>query len=276
MTRPVVEPLTSRARLSFSVRDSVTASRRFVMQSARQIDTLVISIIMPVFFVLLFSYVFGSSINVPGGHYRSYLVSGMLAQGTLYSAGTVAVAVASDMRAGVIDRFKTMPISRSSILVGRSISTGILGLPGLAVMTGCAFAVGWRPHRGVGDTIGGFALIMLFAAAMSWVGGLIGLIASSPEAANGIAMIPAFMLGFISNVYVDPTHMPTWLRVPAEWNPTSAVVSAVRELFGTAIGPAPAGVWSLDHPIVTTIAMAGVMLVVLVPLSVRRYSRMVS
>lgn len=275
MTHPIVEPLTPVARLRFSVRDATTATRRFVLRSARELDAVVIMLIMPVFFVLLFGYVFGSSITVPGGHYRSYLMSGMLAQGTLFAAGTVAVAVATDMREGVIDRFKTMPIARSSVLVGRSISTGIVGLPGMAVMTGCAYAVGWRPERGMSYTLAGFGLILLFAWATSWVGCAVGLIASSPEAANGLSMVPTFLLGFVSNVYVDPAHMPTWLRVAADWNPVSAVVAASRELFGTADGPAPPGVWTLQHPVITTLIMTGLLFAVVIPLSVRRYSRMV-
>jgi ABC-2 type transport system permease protein len=275
MRQPIVEPLTAAARLRFSVRDAVTVTRLFALRSTHELDAVAISIVMPVIFVLLFSYVFGSSMTVPGGDYRSYLLSGMLAQGTLFSAGTVAVAVATDMRDGVIDRFKTMPISRSSVLFGRTIATGVAGLPGLAVMTGCAFAVGLRPQRGLGETIGAFALIFCFAWTVCWVGAIVGLLASSPGAANGLTMVPSFLLAFVSNVHVDPARMPTWLRLIAEWNPLSAVVAAVRELFGTASGPAPDGVWHLQHPIVTTVAMTVVLFAVLVPWSVRLYSRMV-
>jgi ABC-type multidrug transport system permease subunit len=228
---------------------------------------------MPVIFILVFSYVFGSSIAVPGGDYTSYLLSGMLPQGMLFSAGTVAVAVAADMREGVIDRLRAMPIARSSVLLGRTIATGIAGLPGLAVMTACAFAIGLRPQRGLGETIGAFAVILCFAWAMTWVGAVIGLLASSPGAANGLSMAPSLLLAFISNVYVDPASMPAWLRVLAEWNPLSAVVAAVRRLLGTSRGPAPDGVWPLQYPIVSTIVVIAVLFAVLVPWSVRLYSR---
>lgn len=269
----VVEPLTPAARLRCSVGDTLTVTRMYALRSIREVDAVAVSIVMPVIFILLFSFVFGSSISVPGGDYTSYLLSGMLPQGTLFSAGTVAVALAADMREGVIDRFRAMPISRSSVLLGRTIATGIAGLPGLAVMTACAFAIGLRPQRGLGHTVAAFALILCFAWAMSWVGAAIGLLASSPGAANGLSMAPSLLLAFISNVYVDPANMPGWLRVFAEWNPLSAVVAAVRELFGTSGGPPPHGVWALRYPIVTSIVVIAVLFAVLVPWSVRLYSR---
>src|SRR5262249_55439569 len=121
MTRAVIEPLTAAARLRFSARDTATATPPYTLRRAREIDAVAVSIVMPVIFILLFSYVFGSSITVPGGNYTSYLLSGMLPQSMLFSAGTVAVAVAAEMREGVIDRFRAMPIARSSVLLGRTI-----------------------------------------------------------------------------------------------------------------------------------------------------------
>jgi len=269
----VIEPLTPVARLSFALRDSVTITRRYVLRELQHPDAVVLSLIMPVIMVILFAYVFGSSISVPGGHYRTYLMSGMFAQGTLFSAGGVAVAVAADMREGVIDRFKTMPIARSSVLTGHSIATVVTGLPGLAMMTACAYIVGWRPLAGAGDAVAAFALLLFFGWAMRWVGAAIGLYVSGPEAANQISILPTLLLGFVSNVFVDPARMPTWLRLIADWNPVSAVVAAARELFGTAQGPPPSDVWTLQHPIITTIVIAVLIVAVVAPLSVRRYAR---
>jgi ABC-2 type transport system permease protein len=181
------------------------------------------------------------------------------------------VAVAADMREGVIARFKTMPIARSSVLVGRSIATIITSIPGLTVMTVSAYVVGWRPLGGLGDTIGAFALLFLFGWAMRWIGAAIGLFASGPESANQLTVLPALLLGFVSNVFVDPARMPAWLRVVADWNPVSAVAAAARELFGTA--QAPSNVWTLQHPVITTVAMAVLLVAVVAPLAVRRYSR---
>jgi ABC-2 type transport system permease protein len=228
------------------------------------------SVLMPVVFVVLFGYVFGSAIHVPGGHYRTYLMSGLFAQTALFSSSSVAVAVATDMSEGVIDRFRTLPIARSAVLLGRTISTVIIGLPSLAVMITCALVVGWRPDAGLASAVAGFALLALFGFAMSWVGALTGMLARSPQAADGLSMLPAFVLGFVSNVFVPTAGLPAWLRVVAEWNPLSAVVAAARQLFGTPQG-GTAGVWTLQHPVPTTLAMGLVLLAVLVPLSVRRY-----
>ncbi|MFR0358573.1 ABC transporter permease [Streptomyces sediminimaris] len=267
------EPLTALARTRFSLRDMATATRMYILRSLRETDTLAVSIVMPVIFVLVFSYVFGGSVAVPGGDYEPYLLSGILPQGMLFAAGTVAVAVAADMREGVMDRFRVMPIARPSVLFGRTIATGIAGLPGLAVMTGCAFAMGLRPDRGPAHTLAAFAVMLSFAWAMAWVGAVIGLVVSGPGAANSLSMAPSLLLAFVSNVYVDPAHMPAWLRVAALWNPLSTVVAAVRRLFGVPTAPAPAGVLPLQHPVAASVVLIGLMFAVLVPLSVRLYGR---
>lgn len=274
MRRRIDEPLTVGARVRLSLRDTVTITRLYTLRSAQELDTVITNIVVPVFFILLFSYVFGSSILIPGGDYKSYLLSGMLAQGALFSAGTVALAVATDMREGIIDRFRTMPITRTSVLLGRTLATGLAGLPGFVMMTGCAFLVGLRPTTGLSDIVWAFTLILSFSWAMCWVGALIGLHASSPGAASGLTMAPTFLVAFVSNVHVDPASMPTVLRLAAEWNPLSAVVTAVRELLGTTAETPPPGVPTLQYPIVTTVVLTILLFVVLVPWSVRRFSTM--
>ena len=242
MTALIVEPLTPASRARFALADAVTAIRRFLLRSLRQPDIVVGGILMPIVFVLLFGYVFGSSIHVPGGNYRAYLMSGLFAQATLFSAAAVSVAVATDMSEGVIDRFKVLPITRSSVLIGRTVSTVIVGRPSTAVMITCALLVGWRAENGLGNAVAGFALLSLFGFAMGWVGAVIGLYAKSPQSADVFAMVPSFLLGFVSNVFVNTANMPAWLRIFANWNPMSAVVVASRTLFGTSQGaPAVAG-----------------------------------
>jgi ABC-2 type transport system permease protein len=266
-------PVPAQGSLRRGAVDAYNATRRYLIRGKRQPDIIFGSVLFPVVFVVLFGYVFGSSISIPGGNYHSYLMSGLFAQSTLFASANVAVAVATDMNEGVIDRFKTLPIARSSILIGRGISTMILGLPALAVMIVCALAVGWRPENGIFDAFLGFLLIELFAFALCWLGILIGLVAKSSQAADVLINIPVFLLGFISNVFVDTSKMPFWLRDFANWNPVSAVVAAGRNLFGNSIGPPPAGVWSLEHPEITTIGLAVIIIAIFVPLSVRRYSR---
>ena len=243
------------------------------MRARRQPDVLIGSVLMPIIFVVLFGYVFGSSISVQGGDYRAYLMSGLFAQSTLFASSTLAVAVATDMSEGVIDRLKTMPVARSSVLVGRTIASVVIGLPSLAVMIACALAVGWSPEAGLGDAALGFLLLQLFGFSLAWVGVAIGLYAKSSQAADGISMIPAFLLGFLSNVFVDPARMPSWLQPFAQWNPMSAVVGSARHLFGTPGGAPVHGVWPLEHPIPTTIGMSALILAIFVPICVRRYNR---
>ena len=269
----LIEPSTTAERARFSLQDAATSLRRHLMRARRQPDVVVGSLLMPIIFVVLFGYVFGSSISVSGGNYRSYLMSGLFAQSALFASSSVAVAVATDMSEGVVDRLKTLPVARSSVLVGRTVANLIVGLPSLAVMIACALAVGWRPEAGIGDAVLGFVLVQLFAFSMAWIGVVIGLYARSPQAADAISMAPAFLLGFLSNVFVDPARMPSWLRPFAQWNPLSAVVGSARTLFGTTQGVPVHGVWPLQHPIAATILMSVLILSVCVPVGVRRYVR---
>ena len=268
----VIEPDGAAARFRFGLRDFYTMTRRYVLRARRQGDVIFGSVLTPVIFVVLFGYVFGSSISVPGGHYRAYLLSGLFAQGAIFASATVATAVATDMSEGVIDRMRTLPIARSAVLIGRSVSNTIIGLPALFVTIACALIVGWRADAGLGRAVLGFLLLQLFGFAMAWVGIWLGMIASSPQSADTLSMLPAFLLGFISNVFVPTQNMPPWLRVIAEWNPLSAVVAAARQLFGTTQGGAVPDVWSLQHPIPTTLGMSVALLALFIPLSVRRYT----
>jgi ABC-2 type transport system permease protein len=269
---PIAVPDGTTARLLEGLRDIRTVTMRYVLRAKSQSDVIIGSLLMPVIFIVLFGYVFGSAIHVPGGHYRSYLMSGLFAQMTIFGSSSVAVAVATDMSEGVIDRFRTLPIVRSSVLLGRTISTIIIGLPSLALMIGCGLLVGWRAEAGLGHAVAGFALLSLFGFAMSWIGALIGMVARSPQAADGLSMLPAFLLGFVSNVFVPTAGMPTWLRLFAEWNPVSAVVAAARQLFGNSRASQVSGVWPLEHAVPVTIGMS-VLLAVLIPVSVRLYAR---
>jgi ABC transporter DrrB family efflux protein len=263
----------ARRRRRYAVDDAYTATRRFLIRGRRQPDVIFGSVLIPVIFVVLFGYVFGSSISIPGGNYRSYLMPGLFAMSVLFNSNNVAVAVATDMSEGVVDRFRTLPIARSAIVIGRSISGMLLGIPALVVMILCGLAVGWRAEDGLGNAALAFLLFEFFGFAMGWLGILVGLLAGSAQAADVIITIPTFLLGFISSVFVDPSKMPTWLRVIADWNPMSALVTAGRQLFGNTIGRPPSGVWSLDHPIATTIGLALVIVVILFPICVRLYSR---
>jgi ABC-2 type transport system permease protein len=267
-----VEATTWSQRFGFGVADAYNLTRRYVLRARHQPDVVIGTLLLPIVFVVLFGYIFGSSISVGGGNYRSYLMSGLFAQTMMYSAGSVAVAVSTDMSEGVIDRFKAMPILRSAVLIGRTASALVVGLPAFLVMIGCALIVGWRPHTGIGQTVAGFLLLLLFGQACAWLGAYLGVVARSAQAAESLAMLPSFVLGFVSNVFVDPARLPTWLRVAAEWNPLSAVVTAARRLFGNESGPA-SDVWPLAHPIPAALLLTAVMFAVFVPLALRGYER---
>jgi ABC-2 type transport system permease protein len=269
----VIEPRNPADRFRFGLRDFYTMTRRYVLRARRQSDVIFGSLLSPIIFVVLFGYVFGSAITVPGGHYRAYLLSGLFAQTTLFASSTVAVAVATDMSEGVIDRMRTMPVARSAVLMGRAVSNSIIGLPALTVMISCALIVGWRAQAGLGRAVLGFLLLEVFGFAMAWVGIWLGMVARSPQSADVLSMLPSFLLGFISNVFVPTEGMPAWLRVVAQWNPLSAVVAAARQLFGTTQGGPVPQVWSLQHPVPTTLIMTALLLAVFVPLSVRLYTR---
>jgi ABC-2 type transport system permease protein len=267
----VVEPANRLDAFRFGLRDILTMTKRYVLRARYQPDIVAGSLLMPIIFVVLFGYVFGSAITVPGGHYRSYLMSGLFAQGTIFASSSIATAVATDMSEGVMDRMRTLPIARCAVLFGRTIANVVVGIPSAIVMVACALIVGWRPEAGVPKAFVAFLLLQLFGYAMAWVGATIGMAAKSPQAADVMSMLPSFLLGFISNVFVPTQHMPAWLRALAQWNPLSAVVAAARQLFGTTQGGAVPHVWSLEHPIVTTLGMAILLLAIFVPLSVRIY-----
>jgi ABC-2 type transport system permease protein len=270
---PAVRPATRAARLRQAIGDVRTVTMRYVLRARSQPDLIIGSLLMPVIFIVLFGYLFGSAIHVAGGHYRTYLISGLFAQMTIFGSSALAVAVATDMSEGVIDRFRTMPIARPAVLAGRTLSNVIVGLPGLAVMIGCGLLAGWRAQAGLLPAVAGFALLMLFGFAMSWIGALIGLSVRTPEAANTVGFIWIFPLTFLSNAFVPAQTMPGWLQPVANWNPVSATVYSLRDLFGNPTGYG-AGVkipWPMTHATGVSLAWSLLILATFVPLSVRKY-----
>ena len=230
--------------------------------------------IQPIMFVLLFSYVFGSAIAVPGGgDYHEFLIAGIFVQTLAFGAMNTAVGILGDMQEGVVDRFRTLPISRSSVLVGRAVASLIESSIGMAVMAMCGLIVGWTVHNGVGETLGGFALLAFFDFAMISVGMAIGLLVRTVGTAQAIAFVTLLPLSFLSIAFVPIDNMPTFLRTIAEWSPVSAMVVAVRELFGNP-NPIPDGAaWPLLHPIATSLMWCTVFTVTGLGFAVTRYTR---
>ena len=181
----------------------------------------------------------------------------------------IAVGVASDIRSGLMDRLRTLPIARGSVIAGRTIAEMAELMAGTAVVALCGLLVGWRPHGTVLETIGAFGLLWTMAFAVTWAGVLV----RDPDGADGIAMTIIFPLMFLSGIFVPVAGLPTPLREIAEINPLTSLATAVRELFGSATGPLP-DVFTLQHPVLTSLGWAAAFLIVFVPLAVRRYQRM--
>jgi ABC-2 type transport system permease protein len=266
-------PATALGRVRWGFADGVTVVVRNLIHLRRAPMQLVGEMIFPIVMVLLFGYVFGSAIPVPGGgNYREFLLPGLFAMTAFTSVMATSQAVAGDIQRGVMDRFRAMPMARSAVPFGQTGVDIVSGLLEIVLMACCGLAVGWRAHEGVGRMLAGFALLILMRYAVSWGGVLLGLAGKSEETVDHLAPL-IFPLTMIANTFVPTEGMPAWLRVVADWNPVSAVVAACRQLWGNA--PAASGELSLplQHPVAATLIWAGVLLAVFVPLSVRRFYR---
>jgi ABC transporter DrrB family efflux protein len=259
------------------VSDSLVVVRRNTIKIRRVPDLLVFATLSPIMFVLLFRYVFGSAIPLQGISYAEFLLPGILAQTVIFGSTTTGSAMADDMQKGLIDRFRSLPMSRSAVLVGRTVSDQVLNAVSIVVMLLTGLVVGWRPHTSVPEFVLGIVVLLAFAFAISWMMALVGLLVRTPEVVNNASFIVIFPLTFIANTFVPIEGFPTPLRIFAEWNPVSAVTQAARDLFGNTVPGAPEpDVWALANPTVYTLIWVVILLGVFVPLAVRQYERAAS
>ncbi|MBH0775134.1 ABC transporter permease [Nocardia bovistercoris] len=212
------------------VADSSVMLRRCVRHTLRSRDTLIISVLMPIFVMLLFTYVFGGAIDV-GGSYLDYVVPGIMMLCTGFGSSITATAVSTDMTRGSIDRFRTLPMFRQAVLVGHVVEGVLRNLAAIAIAVAVAVALGFRPHARIWQWLGAAAVITLFVAAISWISVALGLLAQNPEAAGGLTYAIMFVL-YISSAFVPTSTMPGWLRGFAEHQPATPVIDTVRELLG--------------------------------------------
>ncbi len=232
--------------------------------------------IQPIIFTLLFAYVFGSAITVPGGgSYREYLIAGMFAQGMFGPVMGVAVGMAEDVRTGIVDRLRALPISRIAVLAGRALSELAQVVLGLVVFTICGLAVGWQPHGTPLETAAAYALLVLWAFAGVWIGTLLGMVVRDAETAQTVGFTVLFPMMFLSAIFVPIAGLPAPLKQIAEYNPLSAVAGAMRELFGNP-SPYVSDAWPLVHPVAATVLWSVGIVAVVAPLAVRRYRRLAS
>lgn len=254
--------------------DGWITTRRNLIKIRRVPDILVFTTLQPIMFVLLFSYVYAGSIRIPGSSYKEFIMAGIFAQTVVFGSTFSGSAIANDLRDGIIDRFRTLPMRPSAVLIGRTNGDLLINTLSMAVMIATGLIVGWRVHSSALEAIAGVALLLGFAYALSWVMALLGMSVRSPEVINNVSFLVLFPLTFVSNAFVPSENLPTPLRVFAELNPVSALVLAARTLFGNVPPGTPvAGSWTLQHPILAVLIGMGVLLAVFVPLAIRRFGR---
>ena len=260
----------------WGLHDGLVVARRNLIQTIRVPELLFFSLVQPVIFVLLFAYVFGGAIPIPGDDaadaYRQYLMPGIFGQTVAFAAASSTVGLAEDMNRGLIDRFRSLPMSTGAVLFGRTFADATRQILVLAVLSVTGFLVGWRISGGVLNAVLAYFLLLLFAYTVAWVGCWIGLKVPNPETASTAGLIWLFPLTFLSNAFVPITSMPQWLQVFAAWNPISAVVLATRELFGNSTG-VPSDAWPMQNPELYTFISCAVIIAIFAPLSVRSYRR---
>jgi ABC-2 type transport system permease protein len=261
--------------------DAAVVAKRNLIKIKRIPDLLVFTTLQPVMFVLLFAYVFGGAIDQKGGGsgYREFLIAGIFAQTVIFGATITGAGLAEDVQKGIIDRFRSLPMSPSAVLAGRTLSDVVNNVIVLVVMGLTGLLVGWRIRTSPLEALWGFVLLLVFAYAISWVMAWVGLLVPSPEVVNNAAFIIIFPLTFIANTFVPLDTLPGPLKAFAEWNPVSAVTQAARNLFGNAdpnpLAPHPTA-WPLVHPEIYTLLWAAAVLLIFVPLANAQYRRATS
>ena len=271
-SNPALSPDTMpRPWYGWALHDGVVVAKRNLLQIPRVPALLFFSLVQPVIFVLLFAFVFGGAIPVPGGgSYREYLIPGVFGQTVAFAAAGVTVGLSEDMHRGIVDRFRSLPMASSGVLLGRSLADVVRTVLVLVVLSIAGLAVGWRINNSFAEALAAYGILLLFAYSMIWVGAWVGLHMPNPEVANTAGLAWLFPLTFLSNAFVPLAGMPAWLQTFAEWNPISAVVLSARELFGNPTG-LPGDSFPMTHPQVYAIGSTLLLLAIFVPLSVRKY-----
>lgn len=264
-------PQTAGQRLRWTATDAWVLTLRTLMHWKRQPGLIIGGLVFPIISVVLFGYVFGSAMAVPGGgDYREFLLPGMFGQTMVFGVATTMTAVLTDVSKGVTNRFRAMPMSRSGVVVGRSLADILNSTLDLIVLMVCGMVVGWQWRDGFGNVLVAVVLLLWLRFAVIWAGIYIGLILPNPESA-GLVWGLLFPVTMLASTFVSPALMPGWLGAIADWNPLSATVNASRHLFGN---PGLAGSsWAAQHSVLLAVLWPMVLTAIFMPLSVRRYRR---
>lgn len=250
--------------------DALTSTRRVLLHYRHSPGLMAASLVVPVVMVVVFGYVFGSAMRVPGGNYREFLMPGLFAMVSVNGVMPTMVGAARDLDRGAADRIRSMPVSRFGVLLGTALADLLVSTVVLALLAVVGLLVGWQAHRGLGDALAGFGLLLLFRFVMTWLGTCLGLAAGREEVAGQLAIL-TFPIGMVTNTFVPTGGLPGWLRVIAEWNPISSVVAGARQLFGNPAGSGQG--WPLHHPVAATLLWSALLIAVCGPLAVRSYQR---
>jgi ABC-2 type transport system permease protein len=272
MTTALAPEPTFAARLGWQLRDSLVLARRNLAH-VRQIPEKLIDVtLQPLMFVLLFAYVFGGVIHVPGG-FHQYLFGGVAVQTLAFGMMGPGVAIATDLREGVVDRFRSLPIARSAYLLGHLLAELAASTIAIAVLTASGVLIGWRIHTDLPHAVAGFALMIAIAATMIWFGTMLGLLARSPDAVQGAVFVVVFPLTFIASAFVPIGGLPAGLRAIGEYNPISAFAAAVRTLFGNPAVTPHGAPWPLEHPVLAALLWCVLLLCIAVPGTLAAFRR---
>jgi len=263
---------------SQSIRDSLVVAKRNLIRMSRIPEMVIFGLIQPIMFVVLFSYVFGGSMQIGGStsstDYRNFLMAGIFAQTVTFATAGAGAGIADDMHKGLIDRFRSLPMARGAVLTGRTLADLVQTALTLLVLAVVALLVGWRVgsdgDTNAGKVLGAFGLLLLSGYAFTWIGALIGLSVRTPEAATSGGLIWLFPVTFISNAFVDSSNMTPWLRHIADWNPFSATVQACRVLFGNP-GQSKSDAWPMQHSIWASVIYSVLITLIFRTLAVRKY-----
>jgi ABC-2 type transport system permease protein len=257
-----------------AVDDGLVIAWRNLKRIPRIPELAIFAILQSIMFVLLFAFVFGGAIPLPGGgSYREYLMPGIFAQTIAFAAATTAVGMTDDLSKGILDRFRSLPMARSAVLSGRTLSDIVYNAGILIVLMLSGLAVGWRVHTSIPEFLAGVALLLLFAFAMAWIGVWLGLTLRTVEVTQQVSFTVIFPLTFLSNAFVPTQTLPWWLRPVAEWNPLSALTAATRQLWGNP-NPFAAGGLPAQHPVELTLIWVAVLIAFFAPMGVWRYRSM--
>jgi ABC-2 type transport system permease protein len=255
-------------RLRWAVADAVAVAGRDVAHWRRQPVAVLVNALFPVLLLLMFVYLLGGGMVVPGGgDYRDFLVPGMLALAMVFGVEATMTAVVTDTARGITDRFRSLPMAPSAVVAGRCLADMASSVLGLVVLIGAGLAIGWRP-AGLGPALAAVGLLLLLRLAFLWIGIYLGLLARDPSAVMAVQIL-VWPFAFLSNAFVAASSMPGWLSAVAEWNPVAGTVTAVRGLFGAPVGSG--GGWATEHAMLLAVLWPAVLTVVFAVLSVRRF-----